>query len=208
MSFALLMLRSQLLTTLPYPKSDFTGQTIIVTGSNSGLGLEASRHLVRLGARVILAVRSKARGDAAAKDILQSTSVDSCQVAVWLLDLSSQNSVKNFAEKVRSLDRLDAFIQNAAMDDCSNFRTTEDGFEQNIAVNVINPVLLGLMVLPKLRQTAAKYGTMGRLSFIGSALLQLAKFEERHVSQNQLFDALNDEKTSHMEDRYANHFFK
>ena len=57
---ALKFLKEQLLTTLPYPQESAAGQTVIVTGANVGLGFEAARHFVRLGAaKVILAVRDQ-----------------------------------------------------------------------------------------------------------------------------------------------------
>ncbi|KAF2871949.1 retinol dehydrogenase 12 [Massariosphaeria phaeospora] len=200
MSFALSMLRSQLFTPLPVPTSSFASQTIIVTGANSGLGFEATKHLVRLGATVILAVRSIPKGRAAADSIIQVTGAESSRLLVWQLDLASQDSVKEFGKKVEQLERLDAVIQNAAMDDCSEFVLTE-GFERHIAVNVVNPVLLGMLVIAKLRESTVKFGITARLSFIGSALLQLAKFEEQHAP-GDLFDALNDTEVSCMEDRY------
>lgn len=59
---------------LPYPNKDFSGQTIIVTGSNVGLGLEAARHFTRLNAeKIILAVRNLEKGDVAKKSIEEST---------------------------------------------------------------------------------------------------------------------------------------
>jgi retinol dehydrogenase-12 len=78
----------QLLTRLPYPETDFSGKTVIVTGANIGLGLEAARHFSRLNAkRVILAVRSASKGEAAKQDIEASTKKNN--VEVWELDLSS-----------------------------------------------------------------------------------------------------------------------
>lgn len=66
-------LHSQLCVALPYPTTNFTG-TIIISGSNTGLGLEAARHFVRLEAsRVILAVRNAQKGKAAAESIHKST---------------------------------------------------------------------------------------------------------------------------------------
>ncbi|KAF5988825.1 retinol dehydrogenase 12 [Fusarium bulbicola] len=59
---------------IPVPTTSFQGQTIIVTGSNTGLGLEAARHFVRLDAElVILAVRSLEKGEAAKASIEAST---------------------------------------------------------------------------------------------------------------------------------------
>ncbi len=55
---------------LPWPTTSFAEKTIIVTGANCGLGLEAARHFVRLGARkVVLGYRSVPKGEAAKEDI-------------------------------------------------------------------------------------------------------------------------------------------
>lgn len=59
---------------LSYPTTSFVGKTVIITGSNTGLGREAARHIARLGAEtIILAVRSLRKGEAAKRDIEQST---------------------------------------------------------------------------------------------------------------------------------------
>lgn len=72
-SFVTNFIRNQL-KTLPEPKSDFTGKTVIVTGGNSGLGREAARYFARLGAaKVILACRDTAKGEVARADIEVST---------------------------------------------------------------------------------------------------------------------------------------
>src|SRR6185437_7107197 len=97
------------------PTKDCTGQTIIVTGANVGLGLEAARHFVRLGAaRVILAVRSVEKGEQAKADIETSTSCGKDVVQVWPVDLGSFESVKQFCRRADAeLDRLDALVENA-----------------------------------------------------------------------------------------------
>ncbi|KAB2573367.1 Short chain dehydrogenase sol3 [Lasiodiplodia theobromae] len=197
MGFATALLYSQFFVKPPSPSSDFTGQTVIITGATSGLGFEAVKHLLRLGAsQVILAVRNVSKGEQAVKDLSSAKS----NVEVWQLDLGSFSSVKKFGERVNTLDRLDAVIQNAGIM-TSQFELVE-GCESQIAVNVISPVLLGYLVLPKMQQSAAKYGSKGRLTFVGSDLQFIAKLNEKSAP-GSLLDALNSETTASMADRYA-----
>ncbi|ERF74162.1 hypothetical protein EPUS_09246 [Endocarpon pusillum Z07020] len=64
------LLYSQFFVKLPIPIHSFSGQTIIVTGSNTGLGREAANHIVRLGvSKVILAVRKIRKGEDAKRYI-------------------------------------------------------------------------------------------------------------------------------------------
>ena len=108
-------LHSQFFVTPAVPSTDCTGKTIIVTGANVGLGKEAARHYVRLNAeKVILACRSLDKGEAAKKD-LESSTGRSGAVEVWQLDLSSYESVKQFAERAKSLRRLDSIVENAGI---------------------------------------------------------------------------------------------
>lgn len=199
MGYITTFLHSQLFVSLPYPKSDFSNQTIVVTGSNTGLGLEAARHFVRLKAnKVILAVRTLSKGEAAAADISNSTQTPPSRIEVWHLDQSSHDSVKAFSDRVRKLDRLDAVVENAGI--LSNIFTLTEGYESHIDINVINTVLLGLLVLPKLRESAKKYDSTGRLVFVGSDLQFIAKFSEQYVS-GSLLEALNSKELADMSDR-------
>lgn len=201
MGYITSFLHSQLFVSLPYPKSDFSNQTIIVTGSNSGLGFEAARHFIRLKAnKVILAVRTLSKGETAAAEISDSTQTPPSRIEVWQLDLSSHDSVKAFGDRVRTLDRLDAMVENAGI--LSNIFTLTEGYESHINVNVINTVLLGLLVLPKLRESAKKYGSTGRLVFVGSDLHLVAKFKEQNIP-GSLLEALNSKEAADMDDRLA-----
>ncbi|KAF2717687.1 NAD(P)-binding protein [Polychaeton citri CBS 116435] len=66
-------LYSQLFITRPHPTKPFDGQTVIITGSNPGLGKEVARHIARLGvAKVILAVRNIKTREDAREDIITS----------------------------------------------------------------------------------------------------------------------------------------
>lgn len=153
-------------TSLPYPTKSFRGQTIIVTGSNTGLGLEAARHFARLDAsKVILAVRSIVKGEDAAKSIHESTGrKDVCQV--WQLDMGSFKSVQEFSQRAASLDRLDIVLENAGI--MSPKYSELEGFESTVAVNVVGTFLLALNLLPILRKSGKKYGNTPRLVITSS----------------------------------------
>ena len=204
MSALLHFLYEQLFVTPHYPRHGVQDQTIIVTGSNVGLGLEAARHFARMGAeKVILAVRSIEKGEAA-KKLIESSTNRSDVVEVWHLDLSSYASVKDFAKRADSLRRLDAIIENAGIV-TQNFRMMEEN-EATITTNVVSTFLLAVMILPKLRETAARYNVTPRLSIVSSEVHFFTNFPERN--EQDLFQALSDKEKARMMDRLVSHSFK
>jgi retinol dehydrogenase 12 len=172
---------SQYFVTPLYPDYDFTGQTVIVTGSNTGLGLEAARHFARLNcAKLILAVRTKSKGEKAKESILASTKRTSDCIEVWDLDLTRTASVKAFATRVQQLDRLDVLVENAGLLSPATWTPTAEGTEITVQTNVISTFLLALLLLPKLRETAAKLKTVPHLVIVTSEVHHTAAFKERY----------------------------
>lgn len=161
----------QLLVTPPVPKTRFDSQTIIVTGSNVGLGLEAARHFARLGAaRVILAVRDVKKGEAAKRSIDRTLRRSPSPVAVWTLDLSSYDSVREFAARAdKDLDRVDVVCENAGIA-TGVFRLTERD-ESTITTNVVSTFLLAFLLLPKLKETARRFNTVPTLTITSSEVV-------------------------------------
>ncbi|KAH8649404.1 retinol dehydrogenase [Tricladium varicosporioides] len=194
MSFLAAFINRQFIYEPPSPTISFAGKTVIVTGSNVGLGREAVRHMVRLGAsQVILACRNIEKGKTAARDIQDTTGCSSKILQVWQLDMCSYTSVLAFADRVRAeLPRLDVFCANAGVYNME-FRTTKDGEEETIVTNVISTALLGCLVLPKLRETALKFDTHTHFTITASELYEVAKFKERKAPRGQLFAALSDQ---------------
>lgn len=98
---------SQLFVKLPHPTGSYVGKTIIITGSNTGLGKEAAKHYARMGAsRLILAVRNLDKGHSALQDIQASVTRTKSDIQVWPLDMANYASVQKFAARVNSeLDR-------------------------------------------------------------------------------------------------------
>jgi len=183
---------------LPYPSGDFSGQTVIVTGSNCGLGLEVARHFTRLNAgHVILACRNSQKGEAAKADIEKTTKRKNV-VEVWPLDLSSYDSVKAFCTRAKSLERLDIVIENAGI----ATPTYEDfeGCESTITVNVLSTFLMVFLLLPKLKETAERFNVIPRLTIVTSDAHQMANFRER--TSTDIFAALGDSASKFQADRY------
>lgn len=188
------LLYDQLFTTPPYPTHSFANQTVIVTGSNVGLGLEAARHFYRQNCtKLILAVRTVSKGQIAKEDIIQSVKerTDAEAIDVWPLDLSSTESTVTFADRVKKeLSRVDVLVENAGIHQHS--WTVSEGFEQTIQVNVLNTFLLALTLLPKLRETKEKFpDTLPHLVIVSSEAHKLTKFTE--LNAPDIYDALNEE---------------
>ncbi|ETN47003.1 uncharacterized protein HMPREF1541_01193 [Cyphellophora europaea CBS 101466] len=139
----------------PFPTQSFAGRTVIVTGSNSGIGREAVRHFVRLNAdRVIIAVRNLEAGEEAKADIERTTKRTGV-AEVWKLDLSSYDSVKAFAARAqRELERLDIAVLNAAV--ATGKYGNPEGLESHITVNFVSTFMLLILLLPLMRSTAQK----------------------------------------------------
>jgi retinol dehydrogenase 12 len=186
---------NQLFTKPPYPTQSFASQTIIVTGSNVGLGLEAARHFYRLGcAKLILAVRTVSKGETAKEDIVQSVKhrSDADVIDIWPLDLTSTESTLAFAERVKKeLPRVDVLLENAGIN--NPIWAVSDGFEDTIQVNVINTFLLALSLLPKLRETKEQFAdSLPHLVIVGSEGYMLTKFPE--INAPDIYERLNDGK--------------
>ena len=199
MASFLTFMKSQLFVTPPYPKQDFSGRTVIVTGSNVGLGLEAARHFTRLNAaKVILGVRDVGKGEKAKGSIEASTKRQNV-VEVWQLDLASYDSVKQFASKAQELDRLDVVVENAGIA-TDKYRIFEDN-ESTITVNVVSTFLLALLVLPKLQETATKFHVQPHLVIVSSEVHAFTSMPEK--SSANIFETLSHKETARMNDRYA-----
>jgi len=192
---------SQLFVKPAYPKRSFAGETVIITGSNTGLGKEAARHIARLGAsKLILAVRNTKAGEEAKQDIEATTKCDRSMVEVWALDLSSYDSVKSFADRASKLPRIDVLLENAGI--AASKYSLAEGHERTITVNVISTFLLALLLLPKLKSTASQFNTSPRLVIVSSEVHGWTKFPE--WKESKIIPALDagDEKTATFKERY------
>ncbi|WP_255152574.1 oxidoreductase [Halorarius halobius] len=121
---------------------DCSGQRVVVTGANSGIGLEATRELARAGAAVTMACRSVDRGEAAAADV-RDDALDA-DLSVSELDLADLDSVREFADRFGS--ELDVLVNNAGVMAVPRSETA-DGFETQFGVNHLGHfALTGLLL--------------------------------------------------------------
>ncbi|NGP07886.1 SDR family NAD(P)-dependent oxidoreductase [Rhodococcus sp. 14C212] len=123
-------------TTRDIPKQD--GRTFVVTGANSGLGKVAARALGAAGARVVLACRNVAEGEAVAREIGPNAQVRR-------LDLADLASVREFAA---GIDEVDVLVNNAGVM-AVPLRRTADGFEMQIGTNHLGHFALTALLLER-----------------------------------------------------------
>ncbi|MFD1565550.1 oxidoreductase [Haloarchaeobius amylolyticus] len=122
---------------------DQDGQRIVVTGANSGIGLETTRELARNGATVIMACRSTERGQDAARDVRDM--VPTADLRVEECDLGDLESVRAFADRLGD-EEVDVLINNAGVMAIPRSETA-DGFETQFGVNHLGHfALTGLLL--------------------------------------------------------------
>ena len=130
---------------------DLGGQTAVVTGGASGLGTETARALLLAGARVLLPVRDRAKGEGVAAELRRSTGGT---VELVDLDLGSLVSVRRGAAEMLALaPQIHILINNAGVMATPQGRTP-DGFETQFGTNHLGHFLLTRELLPALLAAA------------------------------------------------------
>jgi retinol dehydrogenase-13 len=131
---------------------DVSGKVYIVTGANSGVGLETTRQLVKQGGHVVMACRRPDAGEEVAK----SFSGLKGSYEVMKLDLADLQSVRDFAaEFQKKYDRLDGLACNAGMANMQREpKFTKDGFEITIGISYFGHFLLTELLLDVLKKSA------------------------------------------------------
>ncbi|HAS12533.1 MAG TPA: short-chain dehydrogenase [Acidimicrobiaceae bacterium] len=127
---------------------DLRGRTAVVTGANSGLGLESARALAAAGARVLLACRDAERARGALDSV--ATEATGAEPEVVRLDLADLDSVTAAAEDVAGrVDRLDILLNNAGVM-AIPLRRTAQGHEAQFGTNHLGHFALTGRLLPVL----------------------------------------------------------
>jgi NAD(P)-dependent dehydrogenase (short-subunit alcohol dehydrogenase family) len=124
---------------------DLTSKTIIVTGGNSGLGLEAIHAYAAKNANIIMACRSTAKGEKAKQEVLKIH--PKANITVSKLDLADLNSIRAFATDFeKNHPTLDILLNNAGIM-MTPYQLTKDGFESQLGTNHLGHfALTGLLL--------------------------------------------------------------
>lgn len=138
---------------------DQRGRVALVTGANSGLGFETTRALVAKGATVIMACKSRRKGESARQSLVQQNS----EASVELLDinLADLESVRGAAAQVASeYGQLNLLVNNAGVMALPRMLSPQ-GFELQFAVNHLGHMALTLLLMPLLeRQESSRVVTV------------------------------------------------
>ncbi|XP_043117349.1 retinol dehydrogenase 13 [Puntigrus tetrazona] len=128
------------------------GKTVVITGANTGIGMETAKDMARRGARVVMACRDLTRAENAADCIRRSTG--NGNVVTRHLNLASLYSIREFAKEfIATEERLDILINNAGVMMCPKW-ITEDGFETQLGVNHLGHFLLTNLLLGMLKRSS------------------------------------------------------
>ncbi|MGW0566739.1 SDR family oxidoreductase [Streptomyces tauricus] len=168
-----------------YVVPDLTGKSVVVTGANSGTGKEAARRLAEAGARVVLAVRTVAKGEQARTEILARH--PRAQLEVRRVDLADLASVGAFADGILADGApLDLLVNNAGVMAPPTRLTTADGFELQLGSNYLGPFALTLRLLPALLAAPApRVTTMSSgMANFGRIHFDDLQWERRRYSPN------------------------
>jgi len=132
--------------------ADQTGKTILITGGNSGIGLEAARVLSLKNAEVILTARSEEKGSKAVESIKSKFST--AKVSWMILDLADLDSVRAFSKDFHAkYTKLDVLINNAGVMYPASREVTKQNFELQFGTNHLGHFALTALLLDLLKAT-------------------------------------------------------
>ncbi|CAO2647927.1 Nn.00g088490.m01.CDS01 [Neocucurbitaria sp. VM-36] len=188
------------------PDVTFAGKTVLVTGANIGLGLEAAVKYAQKGAsKLILAVRSSAKGEEAKAEILhRSARKDQDFITILLVDLSTFSSVQLFIEDLDEETKdtgLHIALLNAGLANPSIVRS-EYGYEMALQVNVLSTALMAILLLPLLHRASSQGSDKPHLTFVNS----VAHTEPQrawYAATKSLFAYANDPPTYDLRKHYG-----
>jgi len=182
-------MNSPIISQLGLKTDNLKGETIIVTGAGGGIGYEAARSLLWLGANVVIAENNETNGNQA--EIKLGEEFDTQRVTFIRTDVGDETSVMNlYKETMIRFSKVDAVINNATIAVLGMVKDLPiEKWDLSYRVNLRGPVLMAQTFLPDMINR--KHGTFVCVSSKGTAFL--GGYETFKAAQVHLADTLDAE---------------
>ncbi len=159
---------------------DLTGKIYLITGGNSGIGLEAAKMLAKANADIVIGCRSPEKAKQAVAEINMPGSGNTSSVS---LDLSSLTSVRTASAEIHArYDKFDGLINNAGIMQPPQ-TTTVDGFELQLATNHLEHFLLTSLLFDLVEKAA------GRIVVISSIAHKFGRIDFDDLMQAKTYNS-------------------
>ena len=160
----------------PERLGDQSGKTYIITGANAGAGFQAARILLKKNAKVVMLNRSVEKSEAAIADLKQEFG-GQADVSFIRMDLSVLDSLREAAEEVlKTVPRIDALINNAAIAQVPTRKLTVDGFESQLGTNHYGHFLLNGLLFDRIAESKGRIVVVASLGY--NMGLKTIKFDD------------------------------
>src|ERR1700722_16579623 len=127
------------------------GKTCMITGATSGIGRASTIELGKMGAKLVLVCRNRARGEELVREIQRAGNND---VDLMVADLESQPQIRKLAADFLATKKpLHVLMNNAGIFNMKR-RTTSDGLEEVFAVNHLAYFMLTMLLLDRIKESA------------------------------------------------------
>lgn len=170
-------------TALDSTPPDLTGRLVVITGANSGLGLGLTERLAAAGAEVVMAVRNREKGEAAAEQVRGRN--PEANLRLLDCDLADLGSVRAAAQTLVDEGRaVDILINNAGIMAVPDRRETADGFELQFGSNHLGPFALTGLLMPVLQKADAP-----RVMSTSSIVARIGRWQWNNLNAERKYSA-------------------
>ncbi|KAG1890116.1 short-chain dehydrogenase [Suillus subluteus] len=190
-------------TELPVSTADVSDQSLVVVGTNVGLGNEAAVHLAQLKPKnLLITSRNEVKCELSKTDV--ETRSGMTGIESWPLELSSFDSVRSFVDNFEAKRyTVNVLIANGGLS-TMKYAKTPDGYETTFQVNYLSTALLSILMLPHLIKTGTPEHA-SRLVIVSSEAHYIANRLKGADKWSSIIETINDEAyctSSIMKNRY------